>query len=48
MRAALALLLGMVMAWTVPLIGLALAGQSISQYLRFPPRTDHVAHAPFS
>lgn len=32
----------------LPLAGLALAGQTITPYLAFPPRTDFVAHAPFS
>ncbi|RPI41289.1 MAG: hypothetical protein EHM59_20490 [Betaproteobacteria bacterium] len=47
MRAALALLLGVVLVWTAPLIGLVLAGEPIASYLRFPPLTESVAHAPF-
>lgn len=32
----------------LPLLGVALAGNSIGRYLEFPPRTLHVEHAPFS
>ncbi len=32
----------------LPLAGVALSGQPVSPYLQFPPRTDFVAHAPFS
>jgi len=32
----------------LPLVGCYLAGQPISQYLEFPPKTRYVAHAPFS
>lgn len=32
----------------LPLLGVAIQGNPISQYLEFPPRTRYVAHAPFS
>jgi hypothetical protein len=36
------------LAVAAPLAGLALAGQPVAAYARFPPRTEYVAHAPFS
>jgi hypothetical protein len=47
-RAALVLLLGAAFAWTAPLLGLALADQALTPYLRFPPLTQPHTHAPFS
>ena len=32
----------------LPLIGVALSGQSLAHYLEFPPTTQYVEHAPFS
>jgi hypothetical protein len=32
----------------LPLLGVFLAGNSISRYLEFPPKTQYVQHAPFS
>jgi hypothetical protein len=32
----------------LPLVGVALAGQPLSPYLAFPPKTNFVDHAPFS
>lgn len=48
MRAALALLAAALIVWGAPLLGLALAGEPVSLYLEFPPRTKFVEHAPFS
>ena len=48
LRALAVLLVAMLVAWTAPLAGLALAGLELSPYLRFPPRTELVAHAPFA
>jgi hypothetical protein len=48
LRALAALLLVMLVAWSAPLLGLAAAGQPISPYLGFPPRTSPVTHAPFA
>lgn len=45
--AALALLLGTVLACAAPLAGVALAGRQVAPFLSFPPRTAYVAHAPF-
>jgi len=36
------------LVWALPLGGLLLAGQPVAPYLEFPPRTQAVAHAPFS
>ncbi|MBL7012582.1 MAG: hypothetical protein ISR85_06615 [Kiritimatiellales bacterium] len=33
---------------TLPLLGIVLAGYDAATYLEFPPRTQYVAHAPFS
>lgn len=41
-------MLAVLIAWMAPLLGLAAAGQPLSAYLAFPPRTAHVPHAPFS
>jgi hypothetical protein len=48
LRALLALLAAALAVWGAPLAGLALAGQPIQPHLQFPPRTQAVAHAPFS
>lgn len=48
LRALLALLAAALVVWGAPLAGLALAGEPVSPYLEFPPRTKFVAHAPFS
>jgi len=48
LRALLALLAAALVVWGAPLAGLALAGQPLAPYLDFPPRTQAVAHAPFS
>ncbi len=32
----------------LPILGVALAGLPVTQYLEFPPKTRYVAHAPFS
>jgi hypothetical protein len=48
LRALLALLAAALVVWGAPLAGLALAGRPPAPYLEFPPRTDAVAHAPFS
>lgn len=32
----------------LPLLGVMLAGKPLAAYVQFPPRTDFVAHAPFS
>ena len=48
LRVVVVLLLGLTLAWSAPLLGVALAGHPVAQYLRFPPRTEAVAHAPFS
>ena len=47
-RAAAVLALALLIAWAAPLAGLAAAGQDLSPYLRFPPRTETLAHASFS
>ncbi|MEX2239526.1 MAG: hypothetical protein WD775_02410 [Burkholderiales bacterium] len=47
-RALLALLAAGIAVWGAPLAGLALAGRALAPYLEFPPRTEAVAHAPFS
>jgi len=47
-RAAAVLALALLIAWVAPLAGLAAAGQDLWPYLRFPPRTEVLAHAPFS
>ena len=41
------LVFSIAVAVAAPLAGLALAGQSVSAYLGFPPRTEFVPHAPF-
>lgn len=45
-RALSVLLLGALIAWLAPLLGLAASGREIAPYLAFPPRTQEVAHAP--
>lgn len=47
-RAAAVLALALLIAWVAPLVGLAAAGQDLWPYLRFPPRTEKLAHASFS
>jgi len=47
LRATTALLVAAAIAWAAPLLGLFATGQSVEPYLVFPPRTEHVAHAPF-
>jgi hypothetical protein len=37
-----------VLLLALPLLGVALQGKPISQYLEFPPKTRYVAHASFS
>jgi hypothetical protein len=46
-RATAVLLVGAVLVWAAPLLGLVLAGQSPGAYLGFPPRTMPAEHAPF-
>lgn len=46
--AAAALLLGWVLVWAAPLLGLAAAGRPLAPYVGFPPRTEQLAQAPFS
>jgi hypothetical protein len=41
------LLIAAAAVWTVPLLGLAVAGTPIAGYLAFPPHTTFVPHAPF-
>ena len=41
-------LMGLVLVIALPLVGAALAGREVTDYLEFPPLTQHVAHAPFS
>lgn len=48
LRALCVLLLAMLIAGGAPLLGLAVAGQPVSPYLDFPPRTSQVTHAPFA
>jgi hypothetical protein len=48
LRALLALLAAALLVWGAPLLGLALAGEPLAPFLEFPPRTQFVAHAPFS
>ena len=48
LRALLALLAAALVVWGAPLVGLALAGRPLAPWLEFPPRTQAVAHAPFS
>ena len=40
--------LSLVLLAGLPLAGVGLAGKPARQYLEFPPRTQYVAHAPFS
>jgi hypothetical protein len=47
LRAISVLLLGAVLTWAAPLLGLALTGRLVSDYLGFPPRTQFVPHEPF-
>lgn len=42
------LFVGFVLLIGLPLLGVWLAGKSVSQYLEFPPRTRYVVHEPFS
>jgi hypothetical protein len=39
------LLLALLVAWAAPLVGLAIAGNSLTPYLAFPPRTQPAVHA---
>lgn len=48
LRATLVLLFGVALAWTAPLLGLALVGDTVAPYLYFPPLTEATIHAPFS
>jgi hypothetical protein len=48
LRAISVLVLTMALVAAAPLAGLALAGQPLADYLRFPPRTEPIAHAPFA
>jgi hypothetical protein len=48
LRAIAVLVIAMALAAAAPLAGLAAAGQPVADYLRFPPRTEPVAHAPFA
>lgn len=48
LRALVALVGAALVVWGAPLLGLALAGHPVQPYLDFPPRTQAVAHAPFS
>ena len=48
LRALWVLLLGALIAWLAPLLGLAASGKEMAPYLVFPPRTEQVAHAPLS
>jgi hypothetical protein len=48
LRALLALLAAALLVWGAPLAGLAFAGRPLAPYLDFPPRTEALAHAPFS
>jgi len=41
-----AILTGMLLG--LPLLGIVLVGYPISGYLNFPPKTQHISHAPFS
>ena len=41
------LLFAAALIWTLPVLGLWLAGQPLQSYLAFPPRTRFVPHAPF-
>jgi hypothetical protein len=47
-RAAVVLLGTSVLVWAAPLAGLALAGEAITPFLQFPPRTVAVPPAPFA
>jgi hypothetical protein len=47
LRAVSVLLIAALLVWTAPLLGLIAAGQSVASFLRFPPRTEYVVHAPF-
>ena len=46
-RAILVLALAIALVWAAPLLRLAIAGYPLAPYLRFPPRTEYIAHAPF-
>jgi hypothetical protein len=48
LRAFATLGLAMLIAWTAPLVGLAVTGKAIAPYLAFPPRTQPAIHAPMS
>lgn len=48
LRSATVLILGILLAWVAPMLGLVAAGKPVSEFLAFPPRTAHVPHAPFS
>jgi len=48
LRAISVLLLAVALAWVLPLLGLAGAGQPLAPFLDFPPRTERVPHAPFA
>src|SRR5437867_11873621 len=48
LRALTVLIATAALIWAAPLVGALAAGEAVSQYLRFPPRTMPVAHAPFA
>jgi hypothetical protein len=48
LRALFALAAAVLVVWGAPLLGLIVAGRSVEPYLAFPPRTQAVAHVPFS
>lgn len=47
-RSLLVLVAAAALVWAMPLAGLLFAGRPVAPYLEFPPRTEAVAHAPFS
>ena len=42
------LLLATTLVLLAPLVGIATAGEPFAEYLRFPPRTEPIVHAPFA
>ena len=48
LRAIFVLLVAVFLSWAAPLLGLLATGHEVAPYVRFPPRTVHVSHAPFS
>lgn len=48
LRALWVLLLGALIAWAAPFLGLAITGNDIAPYLVFPPRPQQLARAPAS